>query len=135
MHGCTRLVLMQPGSMPLTCRLRFHLLEIQCIYLIFLLNSRMVPSPGNALISQNKKHLVSITCNSVSQQINIQELFTAFNNFAQNFIVDKNLKGTLNSTISFYAQWDSTLRFFAKNTLRPMANLKLQMVNLCSLNP
>src|SRR5665647_2564934 len=51
---------------------------------------------GNALISQNKKHLVSITCNSVSQQINIQELFTAFNNFAQKFIVDKNIKGKLN---------------------------------------
>ncbi len=66
---------------------------------------------GNALISQNRKHLVSITCNSVSQQINIQELFTAFNNFAQNFIVDKNIKGKLNGTIGFYAQWDSTLRF------------------------
>jgi hypothetical protein len=70
---------------------------------------------GNALISQNSKHLVSITCNSVSQQINIQELFTAFNNFAQNFIVDKNIKGNLNGTIGFYAQWDSTLRFLPKS--------------------
>lgn len=69
---------------------------------------------GNALISQNKKHVVSITCNSVSQQINIQELFTAFNNFAQNFIVDKNIKGKLNGKIGFYAQWDSTLRFMPK---------------------
>lgn len=81
---------------------------------------------GNALISQNKKHLVSITCNSVSQQINIEELFTAFNNFGQNFIVDKNLKGTLNSTISFYAQWDSTLRFLPKTLV---ANGKLEITD------
>jgi hypothetical protein len=81
---------------------------------------------GNALISQNKKHLVSITCNSVSQQINIQELFTAFNNFAQNFIVDKNLKGKLNSTIGFYAQWDSTLRFIPKSL---EANGKLEITD------
>ena len=89
---------------------------------------------GNALISQNKKHLVSITCNSVSQQINIQELFTAFNNFAQNFIVDKNLKGTLNSTISFYAQWDSTLRFLPK-TLEANGKLEITDGELVQFEP
>ncbi len=81
---------------------------------------------GNALISQNKKHVVSITCNSVSQQINIQELFTAFNNFAQNFIVDKNLKGKLNGTIGFFAQWDSTLRFIPRSL---EANGKLEITD------
>ena len=89
---------------------------------------------GNALISQNKKHLVSITCNSVSQQINIQELFTAFNNFAQNFIVDKNLKGKLNSTISFYAQWDSTLRFLPK-TLEASGKLEITDGELVQFEP
>jgi hypothetical protein len=81
---------------------------------------------GNALISQNRKHLVSITCNSVSHQINIQELFTAFNNFAQKFIVDKNIKGNLNGTIGFYAQWDSTLRFLPKSLV---ANGKLEITD------
>lgn len=81
---------------------------------------------GNALISQDKKHLVSITCNSVSQQINIQELFTAFHNFAQTFIVDKNIKGKLNGTIGFYAQWDSTLRFLPKSLV---ANGKLEITD------
>ncbi len=81
---------------------------------------------GNGLISQNGKHLVSITCNSVSKQINIQELFTAFNNFAQNFIVDKNIKGKLNGTIGFYAQWDSTLRFLPKSLV---ANGKLEVID------
>ncbi len=134
MHGCIRLVSMQPGSMPLTCPLKFPLWEIQCIYLISPLNSRTGSITGNALISQNKKHLVSITCNSVSQQINIQELFTAFNNFAQNFIVDKNLKGKLNSTISFYAQWDSTLRFLPK-TLEANGKLEITDGELVQFEP
>jgi hypothetical protein len=89
---------------------------------------------GNALISQNKKHLVSITCNSVSQQINIQELFTAFNNFAQHFIVDKNLRGKLNSTIGFYAQWDSTLRFLPK-TLEANGKLEITDGELVQFEP
>ncbi len=89
---------------------------------------------GNALISQNKKHLVSITCNSVSQQINIQELFTAFNNFAQNFIVDKNIKGKLNGTIGFYAQWDSTLRFLPK-TLEANGKLEITDGELVQFEP
>jgi hypothetical protein len=72
---------------------------------------------GNALISQNDKHLVSITCNAASKQINIQQLFTAFNNFAQNFIVDKNLRGKLNGTVHFFAQWDSTLHFIPRSLL------------------
>ncbi len=89
---------------------------------------------GNALISQNKNHLVSITCNSVSQQINIQELFTAFNNFAQKFIVDKNLRGKLNSTIGFYAQWDSTLRFLPK-TLKANGKLEITDGELVQFEP
>ncbi len=89
---------------------------------------------GNALISQNKKHVVSITCNSVSRQINIQELFTAFNNFAQNFIVDKNIKGNLNGTIGFYAQWDSTLRFLPK-TLEANGKLEITDGELVQFEP
>jgi len=89
---------------------------------------------GNALISQNKKHLVSITCNSVSHQINIQELFTAFNNFAQNFIVDKNIKGKLNGTIGFYAQWDSTLHFMPQS-LKADGNFEITDGELVQFEP
>jgi hypothetical protein len=89
---------------------------------------------GNALISQNKKHEVSITCNSISQQINIQELFIAFNNFAQNFIVDKNIKGKLNGTIGFFAQWDSTLRFMPK-TLEANGKIEITDGELVQFEP
>jgi len=65
---------------------------------------------GNALISGSAKKMFSITCNAQPQKINIQQLFTAFNNFTQHFIVDKNMKGLLNGTVSLFAQWDSTLK-------------------------
>ena len=66
--------------------------------------------------------------------LNIQELFTAFNNFAQKFIVDKNLKGKLNSTISFYAQWDSMLRFLPK-TLEASGKLEITDGQLVQFEP
>jgi len=66
---------------------------------------------GDAIISQNRDHMLSITCNSEPKHINIQHLFTSFNNFTQKFIVDKNVKGSLDGNISFFARWDSTLRF------------------------
>lgn len=70
---------------------------------------------GNALITSDPQHMLSITCNADPQKINIQQLFTAFNNFTQHFIVDKNVKGLLNGTISFFVQWDSTYKFVPKS--------------------
>jgi hypothetical protein len=66
---------------------------------------------GNALITGDSNHMFSITCNAQPQMINIRQLFTAFNNFTQHFILDNNMRGQLNGTVSFYAQWDSTLKF------------------------
>lgn len=70
---------------------------------------------GNALITIDSKNMFSITCNAKPQTINIQQLFTSFNNFTQHFIIDKNVRGKLNGTLSFYAQWDSTLKFIPKS--------------------
>jgi hypothetical protein len=65
---------------------------------------------GDGLITLNDQHVFSITCNARPLKINIQQLFYACNNFSQHFIKDKNLKGLLGGTMSFYAQWDSTLK-------------------------
>ena len=70
---------------------------------------------GNALILRNSNHLFSVTCNAQPQKINIQQTFYCFNNFTQHFIVDKNINGLLSGTVSFFAQWDSTLRFIPKS--------------------
>jgi hypothetical protein len=70
---------------------------------------------GNALISGNTGNTFSITCNAQPKRIAIQPLFTAFNNFTQHFIVDKNIKGLLTGNIGFYAIWDSTLNIIPKS--------------------
>jgi hypothetical protein len=89
---------------------------------------------GDALISQNREHVLSITCNSVSKQINIQQLFTSFNNFTQNFIVDRNVKGKLNGNISFFSQWDSTLQYMPKS-LKAKGNLEIIDGELVQFEP
>jgi hypothetical protein len=89
---------------------------------------------GNALVAEDRKHTLTVTCNSVSKQINIQQLFTAFNNFAQNFIIDKNVKGSLNGTIQFTAQWDSSLNFIAKS-LKARAELEVTNGELVQFEP
>ncbi|MBN2812491.1 MAG: hypothetical protein JXQ80_00370 [Bacteroidales bacterium] len=70
---------------------------------------------GNALITAGDDNVFSIACNAQPQQINIQQLFTSFNNFSQHFILDKNMKGLVSGNISFFAQWDSLLRFIPGN--------------------
>jgi hypothetical protein len=70
---------------------------------------------GDAFISHDVRNTFSITCNAKPQNINIQQLFTAFNNFTQSFILDRNLRGRLSGTVSFYAQWDSTLSFISRS--------------------
>jgi hypothetical protein len=70
---------------------------------------------GQAFITVDSKHNISVTCNAQPQKINIQQLFYAFNNFTQHFIMDKNIRGQLGGTVSFFTQWDSALRFNASS--------------------
>lgn len=65
---------------------------------------------GEGLITMDKDHQVTLYCNSRPQKINIRELFFAFNNFSQKFILDKNMKGQLEGAMNFQAKWDSTLK-------------------------
>jgi hypothetical protein len=89
---------------------------------------------GDAMIAGNSTHSISIICNSVSQNVNIQQLFSSFNNFTQHFIVDKNVKGKLGGTISFFAQWDSTLQFLP-GSLQAKADFKITNGELIQFEP
>jgi hypothetical protein len=81
---------------------------------------------GNALITMDASRKISVTCNAQPQKINIQQLFYAFNNFTQHFIIDKNIKGLLDGSINFYAQWDSTLKVIPASL---MARGDFQIIN------
>ncbi len=89
---------------------------------------------GNALITANANNILSITCNSTPYKINIQQLFTAFNNFTQHFIVDKNIRGLLSGSVSFVAQWDSALRFIPRN-LKAQADVTISNGELVQFEP
>lgn len=43
--------------------------------------------------------------------LNVQQLFTEFGNFWQDFIVDDNLSGTADAKIQFFLRWDEQLNF------------------------
>lgn len=89
---------------------------------------------GDALITEDRDHLISVTCNSRPSKINIQQLFTAFNNFTQTFIVDKNVKGSLNGSISFFAQWDSTFKYIPAN-MKAQADIEITNGELVQFEP
>ncbi len=46
--------------------------------------------------------------------LNIQQLFTTFNNFGQEYIVDENLKGSASGEVDFSATWDRNLKIVKK---------------------
>ena len=49
------------------------------------------------------------------QDIDINKLFTSFNNFGQKFIIDKNLKGSLTSLINLNFSFNKNLEIIAKS--------------------
>jgi hypothetical protein len=89
---------------------------------------------GDALITESPGHLLSVTCNSLTRTINIQQLFTSFNNFTQKFIVEKNVKGSLSGTISFIAQWDTALKFIPAS-MKAQANIEITNGELVQFEP
>jgi hypothetical protein len=66
---------------------------------------------GHSTITAHDSCL-KISCNSVMKSIDIQQLFTAFNNFGQDFILDENLRGKLGGNVSFSACWDRQWKFY-----------------------
>jgi hypothetical protein len=89
---------------------------------------------GSALITKDAAGTLSITCNSRPQMINIQHLFTSFNNFTQHFIIDKNVRGLLSGSVSFYAQWDSLLKFKPKS-IQAEADITINNGELVQFEP
>jgi hypothetical protein len=89
---------------------------------------------GSALITRNPAGIIAVTCHSGPQNINIQQLFTAFNNFTQHFIVDKNVRGQVSGTLSFYAQWDDQLKFMPES-IKAQADIAITNGELVQFEP
>lgn len=58
------------------------------------------------------------------ENINISDLFFSFNNFSQDFITNKHLKGSLSGTLNFISEWNND---FALITEKIVADSKIQI--------
>lgn len=72
---------------------------------------------GRAVIKAEAHNQYSVACQANPNKINIRQLFYVFNNFAQQFILDQNLKGQLGGRMDFYARWDSALRIIPESVI------------------
>jgi hypothetical protein len=89
---------------------------------------------GTAKIILDRDKKLTVTCNASPHNINIQQLLFSFNNFTQNFIVDKNVKGQLTGRVDFSAEWDSTLTFIS-NHLTAQADIEIDNGELIQFEP
>lgn len=89
---------------------------------------------GNALIQGKADKTYYVTCNARPRKINIQQLFAAFNNFTQHFIVEKNIMGQLTGTIGFSGLWDSTLHIIP-NSIMAKGDLEITNGELVQFEP
>ena len=80
---------------------------------------------------QNANKIV-FDCNGTLDRINVKKLFYQFENFSQDFIMDKNIEGFLSSDIHFKAESDSALNInMAK--MYTLAHIKIENGKLISL--
>lgn len=61
---------------------------------------------GNIIFNLTTHNLLEITLNTHLTKMNIQKIFSSFQNFDQKSITSKNIKGSTNATIFLHAVWD-----------------------------
>ncbi len=89
---------------------------------------------GNASISTTIPDGFSVICNAKPKNIDIRELFKACNNFAQHFIVEENVRGRLDGSISFSSSWDESFKFVSAST-KAMADIEITNGELIRFEP
>jgi uncharacterized protein involved in outer membrane biogenesis len=89
---------------------------------------------GNTLISMQNDSCISVNCETKLERIDIQQLFTACNNFGQDFIRDENLRGKLNGNVLFTAYWDRRLHFIP-SLLTASADVEILNGELLKFDP
>ena len=75
-----------------------------------------------------------IQCHSELKSIDINEFFYSFNNFGQNFIVDRNLKGNLSGDVNFSAILNKAL-IISKESITADGNLEIENGELIQFEP
>jgi len=79
----------------------------------------------NGFIDAAKKDKITFECSGQLEKINVKKMFTQFENFGQDFIMDKHIEGVLTSTIFFKAEADSNLNIDMKR-MYTRAHVKIE---------
>jgi len=84
--------------------------------------------------SDNVNHNLNVVLQSKLTGINVSHLFTAFNNFGQNTLEDKNIKGFLSADIDFSGTWNNQLEVDL-NSIRATCELNIDRGELIDFKP
>lgn len=84
--------------------------------------------------ADNSKGRLDIVLQSKLKNINITELFLEVNNFGQNTLTDRNLKGSASATLEFSGSWNNKLEPELKS-IRSSCNLIIERGELNDFKP
>ncbi len=122
---------------------KFHADNVSCIveyepYTLsiqqFKLNSLEGNINGKATIVQDESKNFDVSYFSHLQNVNLNQLFYIFNNFSQNVIIDKNLKGIVTGNVSLYATWDNNLKI-NKESIVSLCDIEIREGELLNFEP
>jgi hypothetical protein len=65
---------------------------------------------GSVMVDGTAESKLLITCDANLERLSINKLFYAFENFGQDYLVDKNLRGIVTSHVQFASVWSPDLR-------------------------
>lgn len=89
---------------------------------------------GKGSIKQISKKEFLLNCNAKLTNINIQKLFHAFNNFGQNALTDKHIRGIANSDVNFTAVLGSNM-ILAPNSVSTLIDINIRNGQLNNFAP
>lgn len=89
---------------------------------------------GLIIIDGNQKEKLFISCDAKIKNVNITKLFFQFNNFGQNSMVDKNIKGKVTADIQFAGLWNSNLEPDL-DKIYTIADIKIENGQLLNYSP
>lgn len=89
---------------------------------------------GNLIVDNSQSDIFKISCDANTKNIDIQQLFIAFDNFGQKNLTYTNIKGNLNSNIQFSANFNPFLQI-DKKSIWSILDFKIENGGLVNYQP
>jgi hypothetical protein len=86
------------------------------------------------IIDNTTPKVIKTMCDADISGVDISKMFYQFNNFGQNYLQDKNIKGILTTEIQFKSTWNNALEC-DKKSIYAQANLQIEQGELINFKP